>query len=387
MQRFYWLSTVFALALGGGATLGATRAAAQECDTDVDCADGLICKSYGVQETCARPAIDCPEGQECPEPEPCEATEYKACALPPCETDDDCPNGTVCHTETYERCSTPPSSAEPAPNCAPGEECVQPEPPPCEDPDCKEETMVQCEEVTTEPACVPTWQLPCSADEDCGAGFTCEERVIESCSAGGSSTPSSGGGADGEPAPQPEPVEPECTSEPSGEFACVITVTECSTSDDCAAGFTCEENPSRPVCGGASERPADSGDGSSGSGDFAPPADGDAPVDSDCGIESTEPAKVCMPPYYSAAGGLARDAESAAGSGTGDEDGAGGEPPSDPQTTGGESDDEESASGMEESESKACAVVAPGASAGSSAVGLLGLIGMCALLRRRARKA
>ena len=166
-----------------------------------------------------------------------------------------------------------------------------------------------------------------------------------------------------------------------------MIVVECASSDECEADWTCEENPSRPVCGGASERPAGDGDGS---GDFAPPADGDQPVDGDCGVESTEPEMVCMPPYHDVSYGVdgrADSGEVATGSGGSDEDGNGGEPPAEPQSSMDGDEGEEAEGGMEEADSKACAVATPGAGANGSAFGLLGLIGLATLLRRRARKA
>ncbi len=407
MKRFSWLSTVCALGLGGAAMLGAAGASAQECESDADCSTGLECTSYGQAQDCAVPAIDCAEGEECPEPAPCEAKEIKACALPSCETDDDCPGGTVCHAATYERCSGASGGSDPgaapAEPCPDGEECPQPEEPICETPECKEAMIVpvDCETVTEEPACVPVYRLSCSEDADCGAGFTCEEQISMSCSgSAGSGTPSSGGGSDGDPGdgdraipPEEEqPSEPSCTSEPTGEFYCKAIVVECASNDDCETGWTCEENPSRPVCGGtAGERPADSGD----SGAFAPPADGetppdgDQPVDSDCGVESTEPEMVCLPPFHDVSVGRDAQADGEATSGApgmGDDDGS--EPPTDPNAgPDSEEGDGDEASGMGESESSSCAVATPGSGAGSSAMSLLGLIGLATLLRRRARKA
>jgi MYXO-CTERM domain-containing protein len=398
MKRFSWLSTVCALGLGCAALLGAAGASAQECESDADCSTGLECISYGEQEDCARPAIDCAEGEDCPEPAPCEAKEVKGCALPSCETDDDCPGGTVCHAAMYERCSGASGGAEPgaapAEPCPDGEDCPQPEEPVCDTPECKEAIVpVDCETVTEDPVCVPVYQLPCSANADCGAGFTCKEQISTSCSGSG---PRDGGGSDGDPGSSGDPLPPEeqpsCTSEPTGEFRCEAIVTECASSDDCEAGWTCAENPSRPVCDAASDQPAGDRDDS---GAFAPPADGDTPeddqpVDGDCGVESTEPEMVCLPPFHDV--NVGRDARAdgeATSSGTpGSDNDDGSEPPTDPQDgDGNEEGDGDEAAGMGESESDSCAVSAPGSGAGSSAMSLLGLIGLATLRRRRARKA
>jgi MYXO-CTERM domain-containing protein len=266
--------------------------------------------------------------------------------------------------------------------------------PVCEDPECKEALEVECESVTSEPVCVPVYQLPCSEDADCGAGFTCEEYISQSCS-GSAGTPSSGGsdgdpGSDPAPEPEADPApreEPTCTSEPTGEFYCKVIVVECATSDECESDWTCEANPSRPVCGGASARPAGDGDGA-----FAPPSDGDQPVDSDCGVESTEPELVCMPPYHGFGYGLNADGRGAAGeatsSGSGSDDNdSGGEPPAEPQSGSDEEGEDGAESATDESDSDGCAIAAPGAGANGSAFGLLGLAGLATLLRRRARKA
>jgi MYXO-CTERM domain-containing protein len=376
-----------ALALGGAVQLGAGRAAAQECEDDGDCAAGLICKSYGEQG-CDRPAIDCVEGEDCPEPAPCEPTEIKACALPPCESDDDCPSGTVCHGETYTQCSEGGGGGrEPAPTCPEGEECPQPEEPVCDE-ECKKAMAAECEEVMTEPMCTPTWQLPCTEDADCGAGFTCEEIRRGSCSgsagSAGAPTPSDGGGSDGdpgdgaEPAPPEERPEVECTSEGTGEFHCQAVVTECSDDADCEQGWTCDENPDRPVCSDA--RPPQS-DGDT--------PDQDMPVETDdCG--SDEPERVCLPPYHGAGGdvGVARgDSLGTAGGDTLSDDESAEPPSRDAKGEEGGGDDDKTESDGDEAESEDCAVAAPGSGAGNggAALGLLALLGLFARLRRRVR--
>jgi hypothetical protein len=386
-----------ALALGGAVQLDAGRAAAQECEDDGDCAAGLICKSYGA-ESCARPAIDCAEGEDCPEPAPCEPMEVKACDLPSCEGDDDCPSGTVCHSVTYEQCTE--TGGGEAPACPEGEDCPESEQPVCDTPECKEAMRAECEEVMTEPMCTPTWQLPCTEDADCGAGFTCEEILQGSCSgsAGSAGAPTPSDGADGDPgdgadpmpAPPEERPEPECTTEPTGQFYCKPTVTECTSDDDCEEGWACGENPDRPVCDSA-RPPAMGGSGGGDEGSSGAPPPEDMPVDSDCG--SDEPERVCLPPYHDVGGGVARgDAQSTSDSAAGS-DNESAEPPSESGGDEGKGEegggDEDEASDSQSAESDDCAVAAPGAGAdagsGGAAAGLLALLGLCARLRRRAR--
>jgi uncharacterized protein (TIGR03382 family) len=125
-----------------------------------------------------------------------------------------------------------------------------------------------------------------------------------------------GGAEDPDSEREPAP-EPECTSEPTGEFYCKLLVTECESDDDCLADFTCQENPERPVCGGSSSgtdagagdpsgsTPDDSGGSDSGDGERDvperdPEADARraAPEEGDgCG-DSDVPAEICLPPHY-----------------------------------------------------------------------------------------
>jgi hypothetical protein len=184
----------------------------------------------------------------------------------------------------------------------------------------------------------------------------------------------------------PEAREPECTTEATGVFHCKPVVTECSDDADCEQGWICDENPDRPVCGGAEPARGGSGGGDDGmSGGDTPAEDESAPADSDCG--SDEPARVCLPPYHDVGGrGVARgDSETGSDSlSDGDEDSA---PEEDPRPSAGGDDDGESAS-EGDAEEDDCAVAAPGSGGGNggAALGVLALLGLCARLRRRARQ-
>jgi MYXO-CTERM domain-containing protein len=107
------------------------------------------------------------------------------------------------------------------------------------------------------PVCTPRYTLPCSADTDCGAGFSCKEAIGYVChggmsagaggaSAGGTSgagaSGASGDGA-GEVAGSGAPGEPwTCTEEPTGEFYCELQELACETDADCPGSLRCQEN-------------------------------------------------------------------------------------------------------------------------------------------------
>ncbi|MEC9395976.1 MAG: hypothetical protein VX475_00130, partial [Myxococcota bacterium] len=50
-----------------------------ECTTDADCSNGYTCEEIGA-ETC--PAIACPEGEECEQPD-CDSQVIMGCVPPP----------------------------------------------------------------------------------------------------------------------------------------------------------------------------------------------------------------------------------------------------------------------------------------------------------------
>lgn len=204
---FLWVA-VMTLAVAGQAR------AYEECDTDADCVDGFRCE---VMEIDACPDVVCPEGEECPEPDPrtCETETFGMCVPAPCTTDADCGEGLQCLAVTYENCP----AVEP---CSPSGDCGEPEP------------SVECEEVV-EYLCLPTFMAPCETAADCGEGFECREDEICGCSGGIPADPE-------EPAP-----EPECTCEPTGDRYCAPIEVECTDDTACGAGWTCEIYGDAPV--------------------------------------------------------------------------------------------------------------------------------------------
>jgi MYXO-CTERM domain-containing protein len=271
-------------------SLVAPFAFAAAARADVACGDQTCPKNYECKSApAACPDIACaPDDANCTPPE-CNGT-VETCVALPCASDADCADGMACYTSTEQTCPT-------APACAKDQDCAQPADTACTS--------------TTVTACVPKYLLPCESDADCGAGFTCEEEQDCACSPsiGGSGSAGSGsagsgsagsgsassGGTPVPPAPPedggagdapsdskspadaagaatPEsgtPLPPDCTCHSAGTKACNLKLVPCSADSDCAAGFTCEANPSG-VCS------ADSNGTSS------------------C---SADPAKICLPPY------------------------------------------------------------------------------------------
>ena len=196
-----------------GAALGMAEPARAQQACDLDCPLGTTCELAPL----ACPAIACAEDNpDCPRCDPTPVTPY--CALAACNTDSDCAPSMKCVEHTATDCGE--GIALPA--IAPADEAGQtPLPTPAETPACEQNTVRQC---------TPRWQLPCTADSDCGDGFRCEET--ESCSIPGYD-PTSGA-----------PLGRDVTCTRTGTFACVVIETACNTSADCPADFDCIDNPS-----------------------------------------------------------------------------------------------------------------------------------------------
>ena len=348
---------LWALLAGGSALLGANAATAQTCTTKADCPDGFICKSFGTVCT----DVACPEGMACPK-SASDCQDVLDCAPPDCTEDTDCPKGMVCEAYTTSDCQ---GASEI--DCPPGADC----PKQSADPG-------SCKEVT-EHACTARYNVACKADADCGDGFKCIEG--ESCGCGGSAgsagaptPPADGGMAMGDPA-DPVPEEADCSCERTGEFYCELQETECADASDCPDDFTCDSNPNTAVCASSepAQAPGTAGSGSSSGAQDAGPAP-DIAVDP-CGVDTSAPKNVCLPPYWKFGGGRGISEALADGGGA---KGA-------PQATSGNN-----VSGMNPTDSSApkskasdaCSVSVPGAR-GGSALQWFGLVGLVGLLRRR----
>jgi len=237
-----------------------------ECQSNDDCDAGFTCEVTGGS------ACACAPDQSCD----CPIIEVRSCVPGPCQTDADCGGDLVCIT--YEvGCATA------VPDCAPGSDCGDFAPPPCES--------------TTHSVCAPKWVRPCQTASDCGDGFTCEETESCTCS-GGAPTPT-------EPADPANPSDPsggvpyaptpdDCSCEPSGEKACKLIEVKCDDDAGCAAGWTCERYPTdvgctEPASGGGSDG-GSSGDSDAGAPEEKAPCDAFAPP--------AEPAQgICVPPH------------------------------------------------------------------------------------------
>ncbi|MBN1605770.1 MAG: hypothetical protein JW940_04015 [Polyangiaceae bacterium] len=305
--RILTLTTLGAVALA--MSLGTSRTAqAQEKCGETECPKGYTCET----ESAGCPLIDCAEGEDC---KPCEPAEYSYCVAAECETDADCGAHMKCAALEQTECSgEAPPATEP---CDPDTECKV----------AASDVAVECT-TTTIHLCQPQWMLPCETAADCGEGFACKEQ--ESCWCSGSAGGAAGGGtgtsgvtngtagassggaasvdlplpkentaaddtgaaedadaaegdvaaaedvaAEGDVAVAPPPDE-QCGCEPTGEFACEVVETACTTDSDCPADWTCEDNP-MGSCWADSE-------GNSG----CTPAD---------------PARLCQPPYSRLGGG------------------------------------------------------------------------------------
>jgi hypothetical protein len=176
--------------------------------------------------------------------------------------------------------------------------------------------------------------------EECGCSGSSGSAGSPRPSDGDSSEPvpadsEAGGGSDS---------DPDCTCTPTGEFACRVVITACSSDDECESGWTCIDNPDG-VCSSDSEGNAD--------------------------CEQADPARLCAPPHYDLVG---------AGRGIGGGDSESGDPTSSPGSAG--SDDDSADADSEERTSGGCAVTT---SRSSNALALL-FAGVAAVLAGRRKK-
>ena len=381
-------------------TLSLTAFAAPEgaeCEVDTDCDGDLICEVTGGYGGCTAPA--CAPGEECPEPV-CESFEVRSCVRPPCQSDADCGAGLRCVSDTVELCTpcaVPPEGEPMSPDCGDCTtetytECVPKlctDDADCEDPNlvCIPNTWESCSQddvacapgedcIVPEPVCEtesvsycgPKYLGPCEVAADCGEGFDCVAEESCGCSGSGGSSSSDGSAEPppnpSEPAPDPsedpstEPVPPEtCSCESTGRNYCQPQEIECPTGDECPTDWECT----------AVLQPAI---------DCAP--------DTDC--PEPEPApNVCLPPMWNTYGTWG-ESQSADDSGT-----SGGErdtldlleaPAADPADQSDADARVNGSSSNDSGDSGGCSVSGPGGSA-PSAFALFALLGLVIAGRRR----
>lgn len=351
-----------------------TSAPALECDADADCPKGFTCES---DEAVACPdAPPCAEGEKCEEPADCVVETYSQCVSVDCSDDSDCASDMRCETIETTSCATEPSAGaapnEPDGSASDSEDTGTEKPAVPVDP---ESTDNSC---TTETRnyCVPKYLLECEVDADCGAGFSCAPTESCACSGSSGSAPSDGGGSDSaDPAPDgipagaagaassggEDPIEPDdtaseessCVCEP-GPPACKLDITECSADADCAAGFTCEDNP-EGTCWASS--------------------------DGESGCTTPDPAKICMPPYIDLYGGYGRDEQADSGSGPLGGVGSGEESPTAPK---GEDDANADGDASDKSSDSGGCSIRPTSS--ETSFGWLGMALLAGLGMRRRRR-
>ncbi|HSY25266.1 MAG TPA: MYXO-CTERM sorting domain-containing protein [Polyangiaceae bacterium] len=207
------------------------------CAQDSDCSKGFSCQTVSVGG-CAEPVIVCAAGEACDAstvgPVDCNVPEQRACEPGPCTTDADCASGMTCLASSSKSCSSP-ACADPSQGCS---------------------TTVTCTMVTGPSMCVPKYELPCTADADCGDHFTCTPGTTTSCW-GSAGSAGGGTGASGAVAPlvaedagsapttgTPTTGTPTsgCTTMPTGTSSCVPDMINCTTDGDCPATWSCSES-------------------------------------------------------------------------------------------------------------------------------------------------
>lgn len=113
--------------------------AEDQCADDSECAEGFLCTT--VEAPCAGVACDPdPDGEvDCPDTPPCEHEQLRVCTPAPpesCQTDSDCAHGLICHLQTFEACD------EGAPSCPEGDDGCEEEQ--SSQGECVEQTVGQC---------------------------------------------------------------------------------------------------------------------------------------------------------------------------------------------------------------------------------------------------
>jgi hypothetical protein len=265
-SRVFALPAVAALAAAAVVTFApAARAGATDCKADSDCVKGFTCQTSTAT---ACPDIACAPNEPC-NPPPCTPQTFSQCVPAPCSGDSDCATGMVCYEQAVNCVTTEPA-------CPPNAECAEP---------AAVDASASCGGTTK--TCVPRYVPPCSADADCGAGFTCV--ADQSCACGGSAGGSAGGtgtvvpptsaSAPDEPAVDAGSVPPvSCSCADLSTKHCEMKTIACGAASDCPSMWTCAQPPS--ATSGCAVAPSE-----------------DGAVTKCEPIETTPVQSVCEPPY------------------------------------------------------------------------------------------
>jgi MYXO-CTERM domain-containing protein len=222
----------------------------------------------------------------------------------------------------------------------------------CADDEMCAASVTECHEELGAPVCVPRHVPPCSADADCGPGFSCEEAIAYECSggmvagAGGSGGTAGAGSAgepadtdDGTPAGMDEPdVAGTCTEQPTGQFYCQLQAISCESDADCPGTLECLQSWGNSCWGTAGAGGGVAGAGTAGMAMAPTPPPPTDPGDGAGGhaAPDCEPmlvAKTCAPvDYFPPPGGMGAGGQS--GGTTGGYGGANAPPTMNPNVPG-----------------------------------------------------
>jgi MYXO-CTERM domain-containing protein len=205
----------------------------QTCTSDADCSKGFRCQTEALATRQVAPCFVADGGACAPADEP--VVPASSCQAAACTADDDCGVDMVCHRRVSTSCT---GSTPVAPRCDPSTGCdsgAEPVPAP-----------VICTD-TYSFLCTYRWELPCNADLDCGAGFTCQPSISRTCT-GSAAAPVEGGASEGSGGSlgTESPVAPldagpaaTCTVVSSYPGRCLAQTIACLSDGECPVGWTC----------------------------------------------------------------------------------------------------------------------------------------------------
>jgi hypothetical protein len=214
----------------------ASTARAQECATAADCGKGFTCEIVNIAPPPTK-GVACAAGSVCPVADPGTAVDAGTattgtCVEASCTSDADCGVTMVCHSEGQ--------------TCTGGGAACP--------------TNAECFVPTTPPTCTPVsickyeWELPCTADAECGDGFSCVFGTSGGCGSSGMGTVSGGmtsTGVTGAPTPASDggaasrsaPAPGDCVVTTNTVGSCQPKATTCAVDADCPTAWTCVDAP------------------------------------------------------------------------------------------------------------------------------------------------